>query len=72
MRFAQGQMKDGRYHFKHKAENAVDLEPEVIAAAEVYHGNQGDTQTIQDTVNQAKTRSTKPRRVSAGQTRVVK
>lgn len=50
-----GQMKDGRYHLKYKAENAVDLETEVIVAAEVYHGNQGDTQTIEDTVNTAQT-----------------
>lgn len=50
-----GQMKDGRYHFKYKAENAIDIETEVIVAAEVYHGNLGDTQTIEDTVNSAKT-----------------
>ena len=50
-----GQMKDGRYHLKYKAENAVDLETEVIVAAEVYHSNFGDTQTIEDTVNSAKT-----------------
>jgi transposase len=50
-----GQMKDGRYHLKYKAENAVDLETEVIVAAEVYYGNQGDTRTIEDTVNAAKT-----------------
>lgn len=30
-----GQMKDGRYHLKYKAENAVDLETEIIVAAEV-------------------------------------
>lgn len=50
-----GQMKDGRYHLKYKAENAVDLETEVIVAAEVYHSDLGDTQTIEDTVNSAKT-----------------
>ena len=48
-------MKDGRYHLKYKAENAVDLETEIIVAAEVYHGNRGDTSTIEDTVNSAKT-----------------
>ena len=50
-----GMMKDGRYHLKYKAENAIDLETEIIVAAEVYHSNQGDTNTIEDTVNSAKT-----------------
>jgi transposase len=50
-----GKMKDGRFHLKYKAENAVDLETEVIVAAEVYHGNLGDTSTIEDTVNTAQT-----------------
>ena len=48
-------MKDGRFHLKYKAENAVDLGTEVIVAAEVYHGDRGDTSTIEDTVNTAKT-----------------
>lgn len=48
-------MKDGRFHLKYKAENAVDLETEVIVAAEVYHGNVGDTSTIEDTVTTAQT-----------------
>lgn len=50
-----GKMKDGRFHLKYKAENAVDLETEVIVAAEIYHGDLGDTATIEDTVNTAKT-----------------
>ena len=50
-----GKMKDGRFHLKYKAENAVDLETEIIVAAEVYHGNVGDTSTIEDTVNTART-----------------
>lgn len=50
-----GQMKDGRFHLKYKAENAVDLETEIIVAAEVYYGDQGDTQTIEDTINTAQT-----------------
>ena len=45
-----GKMKDGRTHLKYKAENAVDLETEIIVAAEVYHGDWGDTLTIEDTV----------------------
>ena len=50
-----GKLKDGRFHLKYKAENAIDLETEVIVAAEVYHGDVGDTTTIEDTVNTAKT-----------------
>lgn len=49
-----GKMKDGRFHLKYKAENAVDLETNVIVSAEVYHGDRGDTSTIEDTVNAAK------------------
>ena len=50
-----GKMKDGRFHLKYKAENGVDLDTGVIVSAEVYHGDQGDTKTIEDTVNAAKT-----------------
>lgn len=45
-----GKMKDGRTHLKYKAENAIDLETEIIVSAEVYHGDDGDTLTIEDTV----------------------
>ena len=50
-----GKMKDGRTHLKYKAENAVDLDTEIIVAAEVYHGDCGDTSTIEDTVMTAQT-----------------
>jgi len=50
-----GKMKDGRTHLKYKAENAVDLDTEIIVAAEVYHGDMGDTMTIEDTVVSAQT-----------------
>lgn len=50
-----GKMKNGSTHLKYKAENAVDLETEVIVTAEVYHGDQGDTATIEDTVIAAQT-----------------
>lgn len=50
-----GKMKDGRTHLKYKAENAVDLETDLILAAEVYHGDCGDTLTIEDTVVAAQT-----------------
>lgn len=50
-----GRMKDGRTHLKYKAEHAVDLDTELILAAEVYHGDEGDTLTIEDTVVAAQT-----------------
>lgn len=50
-----GKMKDGRTHLKYKAENAVDLDTELIVAAEVYHGDCGDTSTIDETVLAAET-----------------
>ncbi len=50
-----GKMKDGRTHLKYKAENAVDLDTEIIVAAEVYHGDCGDAFTIEDTVMTAQT-----------------
>jgi transposase len=46
-------MKDGTTHLAYKAEHAVDLETEMILAAEVYFGNQADMHTLEDTVNQA-------------------
>jgi transposase len=50
-----GKMKDGRTHLKYKVEHAVDLETDVIVAAEVYEGTAGDCSTIEDTVNAART-----------------
>lgn len=50
-----GKMKDGRTHLKYKAEHAVDLDTEIILAAEVYPGDCGDTSTIEDTVMTAQT-----------------
>jgi transposase len=50
-----GRMKDGRTHLKYKIEHAVDLETDVIVAAEVYEGIAGDCRTIEDTVNAART-----------------
>ncbi len=46
-------MEDGRAHMKYKAENVIDLETELIVVAEIYHGDRGDTSTIQDSVNTA-------------------
>jgi hypothetical protein len=50
-----GKMNDGRFHLKYKAENAVDLETKIIVTVEVYHGDRGDTSTIDDTINAAQT-----------------
>lgn len=46
-------MKDGTTHLAYKAEHAVDLDTEMILAAEVYHADQGDAQTLEDTVRMA-------------------
>jgi hypothetical protein len=48
-------MKDGTTHLAYKAEHAVDLETEMIVAAEIYHADQADPQTLEDTLQQAKT-----------------
>jgi transposase len=48
-------MKDGTTHLAYKAEHVVDLESEIIVAAEVYHADQADTQTLEDSVQQAQT-----------------
>ena len=46
-------MKDGTTHLAYKAEHVVDLDTEVILAAEVYYGNEGDASTLEDSVVQA-------------------
>jgi len=46
-------MKDGTTHLAYKAEHAVDLETDMIVAAEIYFGDQGDRHTLEDTVNTA-------------------
>lgn len=48
-------MKDGTTHLAYKAEHAVDLQSELIVAAEIYHADQADTQTLEDSVQQAQT-----------------
>lgn len=48
-------MKDGTTHLAYKAEHTVDLETELILAAEVYYGNEADTATLEDTVQIAQT-----------------
>ena len=47
-------MKDGRTHLAYKAEHAVDLETEMVVAAEVYRTDQGDPETLTVTLDTAK------------------
>ena len=44
-------MKDGTTHLAYKAENAVDLDTEAITAAEIYHADQADSATLEDTLS---------------------
>jgi hypothetical protein len=46
-------MKDGRTHLAYKAEHVVDLDTELILAAEVYHADAADVDTIGPTISQA-------------------
>jgi transposase len=46
-------MKKGYTHLSYKQEHVVDLETEVILSAEVYHGDQSDAATLEDSVNTA-------------------
>lgn len=46
-------MKDGRTHLGYKAEHVIDLETEFILSAHVYHGTEGDTDTLLPSVGRA-------------------
>ena len=46
-------MKDGRTRLAYKAEHVVDLQTEVILAAEIYGANRADTATLVPSVEQA-------------------
>jgi transposase len=46
-------MKDGRTHLAYKAEHAVDLDTEIIVAAEIYHANESDQDTIGESMETA-------------------
>ena len=48
-------MKDGTTHLAYKAEHVVDLDTSLLLAAEVYHADQHDTATLEDSINQAQT-----------------
>src|SRR4029450_10490304 len=45
-------MKDSTTHLAYKAEHVLDLETEAILAAEIYHADQADTQTLEDSLHQ--------------------
>ena len=47
------QLKDGRTHLAYKAEHVVDLESDLVLAAEISKANQADTQTLVDSVMEA-------------------
>lgn len=47
-------MKEGTTHFAYKAEHAVDVESDVIVAAQVYHANDPDTDTVLVTATAAR------------------
>jgi transposase len=49
-------MKDGRTHLAYKAEHVVDLESELILAAEVYAADHPDQHTLVDSVMEAQNR----------------
>ncbi len=51
-------MKDGRTHLAHKAEHAVDMDTGAIVAVTLHGADEGDTQTIQETVAEAGERIT--------------
>jgi transposase len=46
-------MKDGRTRLAYKAEHVIDLDTELILAAEVYHANEADVDTIGPSVGAA-------------------
>ena len=45
-------MKSGRTKLAYKAEHAVDLDTDLIMAAEIYHADQGDAATLEDSLYQ--------------------
>ncbi len=48
-------MKDGRTHLAYKAEHVVDLQTELLLAAEIYPADHADTNTLVDSVMEAQT-----------------
>jgi len=48
-------MKDGRTHLAYKAEHVVDVETELVLAASIRHADEGDAETLVDSVMEAQT-----------------
>jgi transposase len=48
-------MKDGRTHLAYKAEHVVDLDTELVLAASIRHADEGDADTLTDSVMEAQT-----------------
>lgn len=48
-------MKDGTTHLAYKAEHVVDLDTELIVAASIRHADEGDADTMVDSVMEAQT-----------------
>jgi transposase len=48
-------MKDGTTHLAYKAEHVVDLKTELVVAASIRHADEGDTDTMVDSVMEAQT-----------------
>ena len=48
-------MKDGRTHLAYKAEHVIDLETELVLAASIRHADEGDPDTLVDSVMEAQT-----------------
>lgn len=46
-------LKDGRTHLAYKAEHVIDVDTELILAAEVYEADHADSQTLADSVMEA-------------------
>jgi transposase len=46
-------MKDGTTHLAYKAEHVVDLDTNMLLAANIYHADEHDTMTLEDSVHQA-------------------
>jgi transposase len=51
-------MKDGRTHLAYKAEHVVDLDTELVLAASIRHADEGDCDTMVDSVMEAQTNLT--------------
>lgn len=46
-------LKDGRTHLAYKAEHVVDLDTDLVLAAEIYSADRGDTDTLPESLVQA-------------------